>query len=81
MVDVTLWGGLVPLADNQKKLSVEAGSIRELLRKLEERYPALSGPIKNEVAVVVDGVIYRNNWSKELPDNAEVFLMRRLSGG
>ena len=81
MVDVTLWGGLVPLADNQKKLSVEAGSILELLRKHEERYPALSGPIKNEVAVVVDGVIYRNNWSKELPDNAEVFLMRRLSGG
>ena len=81
MVDVTLWGGLVPLADNQKKLSVEAGSIRELLRKLEERYPALREPIKNEVAVVVDGVIYRNNWSKELPENAEVFLMRRLSGG
>ncbi len=81
MVDVTLWGGLVPLADNQKKLSVEARSIRELLRKLEERYPALRGPIKNEVAVVVDGVIYRNNWSKELPENAEVFLMRRLSGG
>ncbi len=81
MVDVTLWGGLVSLADNQKKLSVEARSIRELLRKLEERYPALRGPIKNEVAVVVDGVIYRNNWSKELPQNAEVFLMRRLSGG
>lgn len=81
MVDVTLWGGLVPLADNQKKLSVEAGSIRELLRKLEERYPALREPIKNEVAVVVDGVIYRNNWSKQIPDNAEVFLMRRLSGG
>ena len=81
MVDVTLWGGLVPLADNQKKLSVEARSIRELLRKLEERYPALRGPIKNEVAVVVDGVIYRNNWSKKLPENAEVFLMRRLSGG
>ncbi len=81
MVEVTLWGGLVPLADDQKTLSVEATSIRELLRKLEERYPALSGPIKNEVAVVVDGVIYRNNWSQPLEDGAKVFLMRRLSGG
>ncbi|MFK7746661.1 MAG: MoaD/ThiS family protein [Roseobacter sp.] len=81
MVTVTLWGGLVPLADNQKTLSVEASTIRELLRKLEERYPALSGPIKSEVAVVIDGVIYRNNWSTELPENAEVFLMRRLAGG
>lgn len=81
MVQVTLWGGLVPLAEDQKTVSVDARTIRELLRKLEERYPALSGPIKNDVAVVVDGVIYRNNWSKELPAGAEVFLMRRLAGG
>ncbi len=81
MVQVTLWGGLVPLADNQKTISVEAGTIRELLRKLEDRYPALSGPIKNQVAVVVDGVIYRNDWSQPLAEDAEVFLMRRLAGG
>ena len=81
MVEVTLWGGLVPLADNQKTLTVEASTIRELLRSLQDRYPALSGPIKNEVAVVVDGVVYRNDWSQEIPDGAEVFLMRRLAGG
>jgi molybdopterin converting factor small subunit len=81
MVEVTLWGGLVPLADNQKTLTVEARTIRELLRTLQERYPALSGPIKNEVAVVVDGVVYRNDWSQEIPEGAEVFLMRRLAGG
>ncbi|MBM1218709.1 MoaD/ThiS family protein [Ponticoccus sp. SC2-23] len=81
MVQVTLWGGLVPLADNQKTLSVEAGTIRELLRKLQERYPGLEGPIRNEVAVAVDGQIYRNDWSQELPPDAEVFLMRRLAGG
>ena len=81
MVEVTLWAGLVPLADNQKKITVEADTIRELLRKLEERYPGLREPIKNQVAVAVDGVIYRNNWSQKIPDGAEVFLMRRLAGG
>lgn len=81
MVAVTLWGGLVPLADNRKEHLIEARTIRELLRKLQERYPALSDPIKSQVAVVVDGVIYRNDWSQELPEDAEVFLMRRLSGG
>ena len=49
--------------------------------RLEERYPGLREPIANEVAVVVDGTIYRNNWSVELPQNAKVFLMRRLAGG
>lgn len=81
MVEVTLWGGLVPFADNQSKLSIEARTIRELLRKLEERYPGLREPIRKEVAVVVDGVVYRNDWSKELSDGSEVFLMRRLAGG
>ncbi|WP_299872031.1 MoaD/ThiS family protein [uncultured Sulfitobacter sp.] len=81
MVQVTLWGGLVPLAENQKTLTVEADTIRELLRKLQERYPGLSGPIKNDVAVAVDGVIYRDDWSRKIPEGAEVFLMRRLAGG
>ena len=81
MVQVTLWGGLVPLADNQKTVEVEAQTIREMLRKLEERYPALAGPIKGQIAVVIDGVIYRDDWSQTLPEGAEVFLMRRLAGG
>ncbi len=81
MVTVTLWAGLVPLADNQKTLEVEADTIRDLLRQLTERYPGLRDPIKNEVAVVIDGVIYRDDRSRPLPDGAEVFLMRRLAGG
>ena len=81
MVEVTLWAGLVPLADDQKTVTVEAETIRELLRKMGERYPALSGPIKDQVAVVIDGVVYRNDWSQRIPEGAEVFLMRRLAGG
>ena len=42
MVAVTLWSGLVPLADNQRKLEIEAGTIRELLGKLQDRYPGLN---------------------------------------
>ena len=81
MAEVTLWAGLIPLADNQKHVTVEAKTIRELLRKLVERYPGLEGPIEGEVAVVVNGTVYRDDWSQELPEGAEIFLMRRLAGG
>ncbi len=81
MVEVQLWAGLRPLADNQKVVRVEARTIREMLRKLEDRYPGLSDPIRGQVAVSVNGVIYRNDWSQELPEGAEVMLMRRLAGG
>jgi len=81
MVEVTLWAGLRPHADGQKTVTVEAGTVRELLRKLEARYPGLQEPFRNDVAVAVDGVIYRDDRSASLPEGAEVFLMRRLQGG
>ena len=81
MIEVKLWAGLRPLAGNQATVQVEARTIREMLRKLVERYPGLADPIRTQVAVAVNGVIYRNEWSQELPDGAEVMLMRRLSGG
>ena len=81
MVEVTLWGSLASLADGNERMSVEATDIRELFRKLSERYPGLREPISGDVAVAIDGVIYRDNWSKQLPENGEVFLMRRLEGG
>ena len=81
MVEVTLWGSLASLAEGNERISVEATDIRELFRKLSERYPGLREPISRDVAVAIDGVIYRDNWSKQLPENGEVFLMRRLEGG
>ena len=81
MVEVKLCAGLRPFADYQDMVRVEARTIREVLRKLEERYPGLAGPIRDQVAVAIDGVIYRNDWSQELPEGAEVMLMRRLAGG
>ena len=81
MVEVTLWAGLRPLADNQAVVTVEARTIREMLRKLEERYPGLADPIRGQVAVAINGTIYRDDWSQELPEGAEVMLMRRLAGG
>ena len=81
MVEVKLWAGLRPLADNQSVATVEASNIREMLRKLEERYPGLATPFRGQVAVSVNGVIYRDDWSKELPEGAEVMLIKRLAGG
>ncbi len=81
MVEVTLWAGLRPLAEGREHVCVEATTIRELLRKLSERYPGLEEPLKTNVAVVIDGTVYRDDRSQEIPPSAEVFLMRRLAGG
>lgn len=81
MVAVTLWGQLRAAAGGKEKLEVEAKDIRELFRVLAERYPGLEPFIARGIAVSIDGVIYRDTWSKELPEGSEIFLLPRLSGG
>ncbi|WJI46215.1 MoaD/ThiS family protein [Mesorhizobium sp. C120A] len=81
MVEVTLWGALGQLAGGQSKVEVEAKDIRELFRKLAEQYPGIEPWIEKGIAVAIDGTIYRDTWSKELPKGAEIFLLPRLAGG
>ncbi len=81
MVAVTLWGSLSAAVDGETSLDIEAKDIRELFRKLEERYPGLVPFMDRGIAVSVDGVIYRDEWSKKLPKDAEVFLLPRIAGG
>ena len=69
------------LPEAMNKLDIEAKDIHELLRKLTERYPGLEPYIERGIAVSIDGVIYRDTWSKELPQGAEIFLLPRLAGG
>jgi molybdopterin synthase sulfur carrier subunit len=81
MVEVTLWGSLRAAAGGKEKLDIDAKTIRELFRKLEDDYPSVGPFFDRGIAVAIDGVIYRDTWSKALPENAEVFLLPRLAGG
>lgn len=81
MVAVTLWGSLAAVAGGKDKLDIEAKDIRELFRKLAEQYPAIEAFIDRGIAVAIDGTIYRDTWSKKLPEGAEIFLLPRLAGG
>ncbi len=81
MVAVTLWGSLAAAAGGKDKLDIEAKDIRELFRKLAEQFPAIEPFIDRGIAVAIDGTIYRDTWSKKLPEGAEIFLLPRLAGG
>jgi len=81
MVEVLLWGSLGRAAGGRSKIEIEAKDIRELFRKLAEQFPGLQPWIDRGIAVSIDGTIYRDTWSKELPKDAEIFLLPRLAGG
>ena len=81
MADIHLWGALRPAADGASVVQVEARTIRELFRKLEEAYPGMGPHLARGVAVSIDGRIYRDSWETALPDGAEIYLLPRIQGG
>ena len=81
MVEVTLWGALAAAAEGNSKVEIEARNIRELFKRLSERFPGLEPLMDRGIAVAIDGTIYRDTWSKELPKGAEIYLLPRLAGG
>lgn len=81
MADIHLWGALRPAAGGASVVQVEAKTIRELFRKLEDRYPGMAPHIARGVAVSIDGKIYRDTWDQELTEGAEIYLLPRIQGG
>ncbi len=74
-------GSLADATDGAASIEIEAATIRQLLRKLVERYPRLQGRIDEGVAVCVNGEIYRDNRDVAIPEDAEVVLLPRIQGG
>ena len=81
MLDVNLSGSLRDAADGAASIALQANTIRELLRKLVERYPRMQSMVEEGIAVSIDGEIYRDNWGEEIPEGAEIFLLPRIRGG
>lgn len=80
-MQVQLSGALRDGADGASSIELEATTIRELMRKIEERYPKMATSLADEVAVSINGQIFRDNWNQEIPQDAEVFLLPRIPGG
>src|SRR5262245_31424165 len=60
MAHVTLTGNLRQLAGGVAEMEIEAGSVRQLLARLGQAYPALVPHLEEGVAVAIDGQIYQD---------------------
>ncbi|MEM7078669.1 MAG: MoaD/ThiS family protein [Pseudomonadota bacterium] len=80
-MQISLNGVLRSGADGAASVEIEAATIRELLTKLVERYPGMGEHMEQGIAVAINGVVYRDDWTVAIPPDAEVFLMPRIAGG
>ena len=80
-MQVSLNGNFRSAAGGVASIDIEATTIRELLTSLVERYPEMSSHLEDGIAVAIDGVVYRDDWTQTIPANAEVCLLPRIAGG
>lgn len=78
---VDLNGALRSGAGGAASIDIEAATIKELFTKLLERYPDMQDHFDRGIAVAIDGVIFRDDYTQKIPKGAEVFLMPRIDGG
>ncbi|MDE0196356.1 MAG: MoaD/ThiS family protein [bacterium] len=80
----------VHFSSNQRRLTggvaeieIEAATVRELMRKLEEMYPGIRAHLDqtSATAVAIDGDIIPDPMYEPVPPDAEVHLITPLAGG
>ena len=80
-VEVLVWGTLRDALDGQERVTVRAGTIRELLDRLADDHPALAPQLESGVSVSIDGAIYNGSWFKRISPAQEIVLLPRIRGG
>ena len=81
MLKVCLSGPLKTAADGATSVAINAEPIRELLRELVKHYPDMQSQLDDGIAISVNGQIFRDSWSENIPKDAEIFLLPRIQGG
>lgn len=80
-MQVSLNGSLQSGAGGASSVEIEASTIRELFERLVNRYPEMQKHLDRGIAVSINGEIYRDDWTQQIPPDAEVFLIARIEGG
>jgi molybdopterin converting factor small subunit len=81
MAHVTLTGNLRQLTGGVAELEVEAASVRQLIARLGEAYPALAPHLATGVAVAINGQIYQDALLQEIPPESDVHILPAIAGG
>ena len=81
MARVVLTKGLTQFTGGEAELELEVSTVRELLRVLGERYPALEPHLGSGLAVAIDGQIYQDALFQPIGPDSEVFILPQIGGG
>jgi hypothetical protein len=72
---------LARYTDGVRQLDVAASSFRELVVRLDARFPGIAEELLGKVAVAIDGDIVHDPFLEPIGRDAEVYFLHRIEGG
>jgi sulfur-carrier protein len=81
MARVVLTKGLTQFTGGESEFELEVSNIRQLLRALGERFPALAPHLADGLAVAIDGEIFQDTLLEPIGPESEVHLIPKIAGG
>lgn len=81
MIEVHFGASLRDLTGGEAAVEVDAGSVRRLIKLLDERYPGIGERLTDATSVAINGEILADALYEEIPDGAEVHFLPTISGG
>ncbi len=67
--------------DGLLHVQVPAGSVRAVVRALDERFPGFGTALGAEFAVAIDGEVVHDPWLEPVPAGSELHFLPVVSGG
>ncbi len=81
MAHVTLIGNLRQYTGDVTEFDIDASTIRQLFRKLGEKFPELAPHLEEGLAVAIDGQIYQDALLEPIGADSEVHILPQIAGG
>ena len=70
-----------PFTGGASEFEIEAATVREVITKLDARFPGLGAFIDKRMAFAIDGEIHQNAWFSPIRPTSEVYLIPKIGGG
>jgi len=64
-----------------KEFEIEATSLRDVIKRLDELYPGLGEQLEHETTVAIDGEIHEVSYYQPVPPGCEIFFIPKIEGG
>ena len=66
----------------KREFDIEAKSLRDIIKALDQLYPGLGEHLEEETTVAIDGEIHdQPTYFQKLRDGSEIFFIPKLEGG